>query len=627
VRVFALFSMEGGAPLGGVQPKRGFACVLQAAIVFLALTVFNGPSNAQIPPTVTQGAQALADVQSIKDTASVLGREAAKLACDDPKFDALLDQLHVYARQLDTIRNFYEQKGRELDAQSKAILMQLNDLIPHFSDEPTTAEAKAQGQKLGESLVKDGIKDGIKQEVGKTFGGAAAGAFSKGLDAAKVAKDLMKKMDIDIAREGILIDYVNKELEVQFAHMVEDAARAATDFVNALITKLEAERRKCPERTATGGGITGGGVTETPPPPAGGGWTVGGLDSGLWCTFGPGSEGLFPFIPMPDGLHTVERVPDNPPPTTPPPTPTGGTPPPPTTPTPTTPPPPTPTGGTPPPPTTPPPTPAGGTPPPPTTPPPTTPPPTPIGGTPPPPPTTPPPTPTGGTPPPPITPVTDEVIHVTIFIKAGESALQTGQTATAIGSQTFALFTPKSAPPVERTGLPGDGLQAGSNQPAAKCTAGLNQECTIDILKEEGPVFGWPSPRPGEMPVKNFGVNVTPQKVNGGYVETTGNKPLPDFKSGLPSGVTPIFGDPVQIGPQTFVPFMFNFPYGVPFDIGQYTPTSGPKIEIDFCFVKEPGPPLGAEPVSFSALNKDLPEATLRLMKLKHAFRVHGSER
>jgi hypothetical protein len=605
--------------------KRGLDSrkIVQAAIVVLGLACANGAANAQLPPTVTEGSQALADAQSIKDSASNLAREAAKLACDDPKFDALLDQLHVKARQLDTIRNFYEQRGRELDAQAKAILMQLSDLIPAFGGGATSQEAKAQAQKAGENAVKDVAKDAIKhdaehalgeqigKEAGKEVGRVAASALTKGWDAAKVAKDLMNKMDIDIAREGILAAFANKELEIEFAHMVEDTARADADFVNALITKLEAERRKCPERVATGGNISGGGVTETPPP--GGGSTVGGLDNGRWCTHGPGGEALYPFFPIPDGPHTVERVPDNPPPTG------GGTPPP------TTPPPPIPVGGppptTPPPPTPPPTTPVGGTPPPPTTPPPTT----PAGGTPPP-TTPPPPTPVGGTPPPPSIQLIDDTIHVTIFIKADLTQIQ-DQSANQIGSQTFSLFTPKPAPPTERTGRPGEELQRAANQPAPKCTPGPMGECTIDIPEEYRPDFGWPSPRPGEMPVRNFGVNVTPQKVNGGYVETTGNKPLPNFQSGLPFGAMPVFGDPVQIGPQTFVPFMFNTPYNVPFDVGQFTTSSGLKIEIDFCFVKEPGPPLGSEPASYSALNKELPEATLKLMKLKQAFRMAGARR
>ena len=37
----------------------------------------------------------------------------------------------------------------------------------------------------------------------------------------------------------------------------------------------------------------------------------------------------------------------------------------------------------------------------------------------------------------------------------------------------------------------------------------------------------------------------------------------------------------------------------------------GPDVRIDVCIDKQPGPPLGITPVSLSALNSELPEATL----------------
>ena len=39
----------------------------------------------------------------------------------------------------------------------------------------------------------------------------------------------------------------------------------------------------------------------------------------------------------------------------------------------------------------------------------------------------------------------------------------------------------------------------------------------------------------------------------------------------------------------------------------------GPNVQIDWCIEKEPGPPFGMEPASFSALNSELPQATVRL--------------
>jgi hypothetical protein len=42
-------------------------------------------------------------------------------------------------------------------------------------------------------------------------------------------------------------------------------------------------------------------------------------------------------------------------------------------------------------------------------------------------------------------------------------------------------------------------------------------------------------------------------------------------------------------------------------------------VEIDICLVKEPGPPLGSEPVSYAAINQELPNATIALKPLRRA--------
>jgi hypothetical protein len=43
------------------------------------------------------------------------------------------------------------------------------------------------------------------------------------------------------------------------------------------------------------------------------------------------------------------------------------------------------------------------------------------------------------------------------------------------------------------------------------------------------------------------------------------------------------------------------------------------SVEVDICLIKEPGPPLGAEPVSYAAINQELPHAAIRLQASKRA--------
>ena len=53
----------------------------------------------------------------------------------------------------------------------------------------------------------------------------------------------------------------------------------------------------------------------------------------------------------------------------------------------------------------------------------------------------------------------------------------------------------------------------------------------------------------------------------------------------------------------------------------KYAGRFGPDVQIDFCIDKQPGPPLGMTPVSFSALNSELPEATLGIARSAVAAR------
>jgi hypothetical protein len=87
---------------------------------------------------------------------------------------------------------------------------------------------------------------------------------------------------------------------------------------------------------------------------------------------------------------------------------------------------------------------------------------------------------------------------------------------------------------------------------------------------------------------------------------------LPDLSDGPTSGnATAEF---VKIGDHTFLRIGFNAPIGATDDLlGKYSKLFGVPLEIDICLVKEPAPPLGSEPVSYGAINRELPASMIRL--------------
>ena len=193
--------------------------------------------------------------------------------------------------------------------------------------------------------------------------------------------------------------------------------------------------------------------------------------------------------------------------------------------------------------------------------------------------------------------------------------LEGGQTGNPIAGQNIALFPFKPALPVFDNPGP-TGNDFGFNRDPARCTTQPNGGCNIPIQNDDRPLFGFPNDP--NQPTNAFGMNIQPQKVNGGYL--TGNQPIPNFTPFLPNGVTPIVGDPLNINGETFTPIFFNFPFNVPFDVSNLQPQF-PGLLIDFCFTKQPGPPLGMEPESYSALNHELPQASVTIERIRRTMR------
>ena len=199
----------------------------------------------------------------------------------------------------------------------------------------------------------------------------------------------------------------------------------------------------------------------------------------------------------------------------------------------------------------------------------------------------------------------------TIFVKAKESVLEGGQTGNPIKGQVVKLFPP-SKPPLPGSGGTKTAEDNGFDKPPAQCTTGSDGTCKIDVAKDERPIYRLPDGRPN----RNYRLDYNLPSYSGGVVETTGKESKPDL-TGLPNGANAI-GSNIVIGNRTFMRLSLYQPFNTKFNgPGYFTPILDGNYQEDFCRDKQPGPPLGMQPNSFSALNHALPEAILRLNAVK----------
>jgi hypothetical protein len=242
------------------------------------------------------------------------------------------------------------------------------------------------------------------------------------------------------------------------------------------------------------------------------------------------------------------------------------------------------------------------TPPPPTPPVPETPPPPPVTETTPPPPTVTtvdaPPPPTADTPPP-----TD-----TIIFKVRQAVLEGTPTGPQTPGQTVKLL------PTEKPGHPGTGQSktvrdTGFDQPPLQCTTDANGDCRTEILSEEREVYRLPVLV--GRPKQTYRVDVNVRQTTGAVVETTGRRTKPDL-AGTPRGAD-LVGSEFKIGNRTFARIRSYVDDGANFSLRAKFDRPGSNYEEDFCRDKEPGPPLGTQPTSFSTINNGLPSATIKV--------------
>jgi hypothetical protein len=205
-------------------------------------------------------------------------------------------------------------------------------------------------------------------------------------------------------------------------------------------------------------------------------------------------------------------------------------------------------------------------------------------------------------------PTTTDTPQVTIFIKASEAVLDGSQTGEPIQGQIVKLVI-KEKPALPTTPESRTAMDKGFDKPAPQCTTGSDGQCKVAVPAEDRALYALnDAPRNTGKPANNYRLSVNVMKHSGGVAETTG-KQTPNDITG--SGVT---AEVFKIGNRTFMRLVFNRPTDVTDDlIEKYRALLGIPVEVDICLIKEPGPPLGSEPVSYGAINQELPASVIRL--------------
>lgn len=200
---------------------------------------------------------------------------------------------------------------------------------------------------------------------------------------------------------------------------------------------------------------------------------------------------------------------------------------------------------------------------------------------------------------------------VIIFIKASEAVLDGSQPGEPIHGQLVKLVL-KEKPALPTTTASRTAVDKGFDKPAPQCTTGADGQCKFDIPAEERSLYALKDPpRNTGKPLNNYRLEFNAMKHTGGVAETTG-KQVPNISATTIEG--DITAEIFRIGDRNFVRLGVNTSSSVATELlEKFGPLLGVPIEADICLIKEPGPPLGSEPVSVPFLNQELPHAAIRL--------------
>lgn len=234
--------------------------------------------------------------------------------------------------------------------------------------------------------------------------------------------------------------------------------------------------------------------------------------------------------------------------------------------------------------------------------------------------------------------------QVTIIFKVAESVLQGGSQ----GDETKTVMAKFTAP---EPALPKTGqsktakakLDTGHDRSPVTCNTGAEGRCKAQIPADERESYGLPALPPAAglqdktaagadndpllefvkaysaiQASQNYSVELPLARNTGMVIQKGPAKPTSALLAALadvPPGVQVQKSD-FKIGNKTYTRVGFTGPAALTAEAAKkFADRLGNDAQIDQCGEKAPGPPLGMVPVSFSALNSELPHATVDLRK------------
>ncbi len=188
--------------------------------------------------------------------------------------------------------------------------------------------------------------------------------------------------------------------------------------------------------------------------------------------------------------------------------------------------------------------------------------------------------------------VTDEVLH--------------GQPSGSELKKTDLVKLVTKDPPLPKTGGSKLVQDKGFASSPVACVTDSNHECRAKLPGADRELYGFPV-----SDQRIYQTDFAMRRNNGVVIEEDGKTEtaLPQVTSEVTLTATGF-----KIGDKTFKRIAINAPESsVPGILEKLREAFGPRLQIDYCGEKKPGPPLGMEPLSYSSLNSELPKAEVRL--------------
>lgn len=200
---------------------------------------------------------------------------------------------------------------------------------------------------------------------------------------------------------------------------------------------------------------------------------------------------------------------------------------------------------------------------------------------------------------------------VTLDFKATEAVMTGRPDLTKEVKQQLVKIVPIEEPAHPKTGTTKTAKaeqDKGYDKSPVQCTTDAKGECRAEIPPEEREVYGFP-----KTGSSSYRADFNLPQNSGGVIMKPAGSPKTKLPDAAPAGAK-VTASEFKIGNATVTRLSYAAPSElIPTLDAKYSKSFGKSYQTDKCGEKKPGPPLGMEPVSYSALNRELPQATIQL--------------